>query len=102
MLNRIKHLNSFLHTCFRLLPPRASFVGYFEEDKNPKNIPVPLYQSARLFNGFLNFLDSRTDRIMSKNEVSKLLESHGFKITDMTEINGITYFRAINTRGSVA
>ena len=98
-LNRIKNLNGFLHTLFRLLPPGASFVGCFEEDKNPKGVPSSFYKSAKLFNEIINFLDSRTEREMKRNEVVKLLESHGYRVADMTEINGITYFKSINTRG---
>ncbi len=101
-LNKIKHLNNFLHTIFRLLPPGANFVGCFEEDEYPGGITAPLYQPARLFNGIINFLDSRTDRKLSGDEVKKLLESHGFRVLDMTEINGTTYFMAMNTRGSAA
>lgn len=97
-LNRIKQLNSFLHTIFRLLPPNARFLGCFEEDKNPEGVPAPIYKSVKLFNGILNFLDSRTDRRLTKNEVIRLLESHGFRVADMTEIHGITYFKSINTR----
>ena len=98
-LNRIKQLNSFFHTIFRLLPPNARFLGCFEEDKKPEGVPAPIYKSVMLFNGILNFFDSRTDRRLTKNEVIKILESHGFRVTDMTEINGITYFKSINTRG---
>lgn len=98
-LNRIQQLNSFLHTIFRLLPPGAKFLGCFEEDKNPEGVPLPIYKSVKFLNGILNFLDSRTDRRLKKNEVKKLLESHGFRVADITEISGITYFKSINTRG---
>jgi hypothetical protein len=30
----------------------------------------------------------------------ELLDSHGFRIVDMTEINGITYFNTRNQRNS--
>jgi len=100
-LNHIKHLNSFLHTLFRLLPPDADFIGYFKEDKNSDSITSHFNPSSRLINGIINFLDSRTDRNLSKNEVSKMLASHGFRVLDMTEINGLIYFRAKNTRNSV-
>jgi hypothetical protein len=50
----------------------------------------------RLSRKFLNFLDSRFDIDIDSNDFSRLLESHGFKIIDMTEINGLTYFRTQN------
>jgi hypothetical protein len=100
-LNHIKHLNSFLHTLFRLLPPDADFVGYFKENKNSDSIDTHFNPSSRLINGIINFLDSRTDRSLSKNEVSKMLASYGFRVLDMTEIHGLIYFRAKNTRNSV-
>jgi hypothetical protein len=49
-----------------------------------------------MYKGFINFLDARIDVDFDKNDVSKLLESHGLKVIDMTEINGLTYFRAQN------
>jgi len=51
-------------------------------------------------NGFLsdlsarvnNLFDLRTDRLMDKKDVSKLLGRYGFRVVDMTEMNGLTYF----------
>ena len=48
------------------------------------------------YKGFINFLDAKIDVDFDKKDVLKLLESHGFKVMDMTEINGLTYFRAQN------
>jgi len=39
-------------------------------------------------------MDSRTNKHLSKTDVELLLEGHGFKIRNMTEINGLTYFMA--------
>ena len=97
-MNLIKNLDGFLHAVFRILPPKAIFIGYFSDNKMQKGIGLPLYQSSGIFNRFINFLDSRTDRNMDKNDVSKLFESHGFKVVDMTEINGQIYFRTQNKR----
>lgn len=36
---------------------------------------------------------------IDSKDFSRLLESHGFKVLDMTEINGLTYFRTQNHRG---
>ncbi len=90
--NLIKHPDTFLHTLFRILPQDANFIGCFSDSKSKAG--HHLSQPSRMMNRFINILDSRTDRIMSRNEVSELLSSHGFKVIDMTEIDGITYFNA--------
>lgn len=97
-LNQIKHLDSFLHTVFRILPSNACFIGCFKESTNKTGISF--YNSTRIFNGIRNIIDSRADRIMSKKEAKKLLEEHGFKIIDTTVINGLTYFCSKNKRRS--
>lgn len=86
-LNLIKHMNAFLDTLFRLLPQDSNFVGCFSDNKN-------LQGPSILMNRFINILDSRTDRKLDVDKVNELLESHGFKIIDMTEIEGMTYFNA--------
>ena len=37
-------------------------------------------------------MDSRMENKIDGKEISKLLESLGFKVKNMTEINGLTYF----------
>ena len=96
MLNHIIHLDSFLHTLFRILPAKANFVGCFKENSNNNGTAMTFYQSAKFLNGLKNIPDSRTDRRMSKKDVSGLLEGHGYKVVDMTDINGITYFSSQN------
>jgi uncharacterized protein Smg (DUF494 family) len=49
-----------------------------------------------MYKKFINFLDSRTEIEIDKKDISRLLESHGFKVIDMTEINGLTYFLTQN------
>ena len=82
-LNLIKELDTFLHTLSHILPPNVNFVGCFSDNKTLK------------WNGFVsnisnkinNILDSKTDNFLDKEDVSELLEKHGFKIVDMTEMN---------------
>ena len=99
-LNQIKHLNSYLHILFRLLPPEANFIGCFIDSKNHKRNGSPFFSPGMIYKKFLDFLDHRTNRNMDRNEVVELLDSHGFGIVDMTEINGITYFNTRNQRNS--
>lgn len=92
-LNNIKHLDKFLHILFRVLPAGANYIGCFSDSKklNGRN-KYPFYQPSVLLNKFKNFLDSRTDHYINRDEVFGLLKLNGFKVLNMTEINGITYF----------
>jgi hypothetical protein len=97
-LNQINHADTFLNNVFRVLPPKASFIGCFKDNKIHSGIAVPLYQSFKFLNNLINIIDSKTDRFMSRRDVIKLLESHNFRIVDMTEINKITYFCAESSK----
>jgi hypothetical protein len=91
-LNLIKHLDSFLQSIVFVLSPESNFIGCFSDWKTQKGIG----RTSRIYKGLINFLDAKIDVDYDKKDVSKLLESHGFKVMDMTEINGLTYFRAQN------
>lgn len=97
-LNQMKHPGRFLYTLFNVLPHDANFIGCFSDDKKRKHNGGHYYKPSRLLNRFINFIDSRADQIMDKNEVSELLRTHGFKLINMTEIGGITYFYSQNIR----
>jgi hypothetical protein len=90
-LNLIKHLDKFLENLVCILPPSTNFVGCFSDNTlEPK--ASTSYRFSKLYNRFINFLDDRTDHLMSKYEVTKLLERNGFRTIDMKEINGMVYF----------
>ena len=91
-LNLIKHLDAFLQSVEYVLSPESNFIGCFSDWKTQKGIGL----TSRMYKGFINFIDSKIDVDYDKRDVSKLLESHGFRVMDMTEINGLTYFRAQN------
>ncbi len=97
-LNQISNLDSFLHAVYRVLPPKANLIGCFEDYRSLKGISAPFYQSTRLLNSFINMLDSKIDRIMSEKDVSRILKEHGFKVIDLTEINGLMYFSSQNVK----
>lgn len=97
-LNLVKHLDDFLHTLRDGLSPKTNFIGCFTDKKAQKGVSM----TSRFYKRFLNFLDSRIDVEIDRKDFSKQLESHGFKIIDMTEINGLTYFTTQNyTRTAV-
>ena len=91
-LNLIKDLDPFLHDISIIFPPNVNFVGCFSESKVLKwNVFL-----SELSTRFFNFLDARTDNIMDKKVVSKLLQKNSFKVVDMTEIDGLTFFYSKN------
>ena len=99
-LNQINHLDNFLNNVFRVLPPKSNFIGCFKDNKIHRGITAPIYQSFRLLSSLINVIDSRTDRFLSRKYVIKVLESHDFRISDMTEIRDITYFCSQNNKKS--
>jgi len=87
-LNTISNLDTFFTTLIRVLPPNVNFVGCFSDSKPFMGNGFLSDLSARVNNLF----DLRTDRLMDKKDVSKLLGRYGFRVVDMTEMNGLTYF----------
>ena len=100
-LNLIKHLDAFLFTLIRILPQNANFIGCFSDIKALNGNTIHFYEPLRLFNRFINFLESKTDNNMDRNKVLEILERNGFKIVDMTEMNGLTYFYSQKTSEQV-
>jgi hypothetical protein len=94
-MNNIKNIGSFFDTVVRILPQKANFVGYFKNDTGNRSV-FSFYQTRKLFNGLVNYIDSRTDRSFTKKDVSRLLEEHKLKVVDITDINGMTYFCSQN------
>jgi hypothetical protein len=91
-LNMIKYLDEFLFTLVQVLPPDTKFLGCFSDyavsGKNEASFLDPVKLIRRKINNFY----SSGERIMNKSKVSDILESYGFKIINMTVINGLTYF----------
>ena len=87
-LNLIKHLESYLKTVCHSLSPKTNFIGCFTDHKTKTGASV----TSKMYKTVINFLDSRTDNSINKKDISLLFESNGFKVIDMTEINGLTYF----------
>jgi hypothetical protein len=93
-LNLIKHLDEFLQTLYNGLSPKTNFIGCFSDNKSRESKSL----ISKLYRKFINFLDAKIDLDMNSKNFSRLLESHGFKVIDMTVINGLTYFRTQNHR----
>lgn len=96
-LNQVTHLESFLHTLFRLLPCKSHFVGCFSRSR--EEIGKQFRQRpVKFFHGLLSGTRYSNGRTLTKENISKLLENNGFILNDLTEINGMTYFWAQNNR----
>jgi hypothetical protein len=87
-LNRMRHLDSFLTTVSRIISPETNFIGCFTDKTTIKQTGL-FKKNCRLMN---NYSYSETDLKFDKIDIVLLLESNGFKIYDMTEIKGLTYF----------
>jgi hypothetical protein len=115
-LNQIKQLNDLMHSIFNILPPGCNFIGCFVNNKKQNGFvlntnPTDFYykrnsnaiengiaSSSPLLNMIYNMMDSKTNKYMSEKSVSFLMREHGFKVLDMTEIDGLTYFCAQSLR----
>ncbi len=96
-LNSIKSLGTFFQTVVRILPQEAIFIGYFKNDTGNRSV-FSFFQTTRLFNGIVNYLDSKTDISLTKDHVSRILEENNLQLIDITDINGMTYFCSRNIR----
>jgi len=117
-LNQIQNVKTFLHSIFHILPKRSYFIGCFNDnkkhngfhirksfssDKNKTNseaVENGIISRNPFMNMLYSLLDSRTNNFLSRASVSSLISDHGFKVLDMTELNGLTYFCAQNLRTS--
>lgn len=117
-LNQIKQTKDFLHSIFRILPPDCNFIGCFVNNKkqngfvlntNPSDsyykrnsnaIENGIVSSSPFLNMIYNMIDSKTNKYMSERSVTMLLMENGFKVLNMTELDGLTYFCAQSLRSA--
>ena len=115
-LNQVKQLKDFLHSIFHILPAGCNLIGCFVNNKkqsgfvlntspsdsyyrrNSDAIENGIASSSPFLNMIYNMIDSKTNKYMSERSVSGLLREHGFKVLDMTELDGLTYFCAQSLR----
>ena len=93
-LNVIKHLDMFLNTLVKILPPETSFIGYFADHKVTRENGNQVSRFERFYSRINNFLGGKTDRNMNTNEVREILERNGFDVVNMTTMSGLTYFHS--------
>jgi hypothetical protein len=109
-LNQINGVKSLLHSCLNNLPHITNFIGCFVDndkisgyvlkessssDDNMKSfdaIENSIISRFPFLNMLYSIMDLRINSYMSKRSVSLLLGNYGFKIIDMTDHNGVTFF----------
>jgi hypothetical protein len=105
-LNQVKQIKTFIETIRYILKDRGSFIGYFSDNAKQNLFKSFLnsYDSdsiekgsvswAPFFNMINELMYSNTGKYLSKKSVRQLLETNGFRVSDMSEIDDHTYFRA--------
>jgi hypothetical protein len=111
-LNRIKEIKSLLYSHLHFLPEKCNFVGCFvnnrkkeryavrkdstsnEKIKNRDDIELGIVSRFPFINMLYSIMDSKTDAYMSESSVTLMLSVHGFKVMEMKEVNGLTYFHS--------
>ncbi|MDX9727725.1 MAG: hypothetical protein RBT50_00540 [Bacteroidales bacterium] len=109
-LNHIREIKDFLKQITGLLPSDSNFIGCFIDNRSQSGFTdkygnLPKQQSERaeayengiesripFINRMYSFIDSRTNRYLTRRSVTSLLKENGLELVGMTEINGLTYF----------
>ena len=109
-LNHIREMKDFLKTIADLLPQSSKFIGCFIDNKAHSgfsdkydNLPGQEAEKSEAYeNGiesripFINrmysFIDSRTNRYLTRRSVRNILEECGLQVVEMTNLHGMTYF----------
>jgi hypothetical protein len=90
-LNRVAHLESFLNAISGVVAQGTCFVACFADSTTKKINGISTLNSSRQSCYKAGLL---TETEIDKTRMISMLESSGFKVYDMTEIKGLTYFLA--------
>jgi hypothetical protein len=111
-LNGINQIKSLLHTHLHSLPQKCNFVGCFIDNKkiarfalknsstsgkrikNSDAVELGIVSRFPFINMLYSVMDLKTNTYMSERSVTLMLGVHGFKVMDMTEFNGLTFFHS--------
>jgi len=115
-LNQIKQIKNFLHSIYHILPNKSNLIGCFVDNrkingyalrnssssnykgKSIDDIENGIVSTVPLLNRLFSVMDSRTNTYLTVSSVTFLLENFGFKVMDMTLIDGFTYFHSQKVR----
>jgi hypothetical protein len=111
-LNRIKEIKGLLHSHLQILPQKCNFVGCFVNSKkndrfglkkgatpkekvmNSDDIELGILSRFPFLNMLYSLVDSKTNNYLSEESVASMLGVHGFKVIDMKEVDGLTFFHS--------
>jgi hypothetical protein len=111
-LNRIKELKSLLHSHLHFLPHKCNYVGCFVNNRkiekyslrknltlkertwNSDDVEYGIASRNPFINMLYGLMDSKTNTHLSETDVTLLMEDNGFKVIDLTEFNGVTFFHS--------
>jgi hypothetical protein len=111
-LNQIKHIKPFLHSCLHFLQEKSNFIGCFidnekingyelrnlsnsySDKRNEDDLENGIVSRFPFINMLYSIIDSKTNRYMSRKTITLLLKEFEFKVMDMTECKGFTFFHS--------
>ena len=91
-LNFVKDLDTFLYNLHGILPPDANLIGCFSSSQTQTREGL----LTKFINRVNNFLDAKTYHNLDTDDALELLQTHGFRVSDLTESDGLTYFFSQN------
>lgn len=115
-LNHIREVRDFLKQIKELLPDNSNFIGCFVDNRSQNGFSDKYSNLARqasdkaeayengiesripFINRMYSFIDSKTNRYLTKRAVTNLLKEVGLELVGMTDLNGLTYFHTRKNR----
>lgn len=101
-LNLIKYLDEFVYSLYKILPSDSNFIGCFSDNGISIGNKISLLNPVKSLRKKISLIDMIGARSLTRKKVTEILESIGFSIVDMTEINGTTYFCARTLKSQAA
>ena len=117
-LNKIKQIKNLFKSYLHFLPSSCNFIGCFVNNKKVERfvlrsssdfienkkcsdaIELGIFSPYPFINKLYSIMDLRTNAYMSEKSVTLLLKDYGYRVMDMTEFNGRTFFHSQKVRNS--
>ena len=111
-LNQVKEIRNLLYSHLHFLPEKCNFIGRFvnnrkverytlskivsskEKIRNSNDVELGIVSRFPFINMLYSLMDSKTNTYLSEKSVALMLGVHGFKVIDMKEVNGVTFFHS--------
>jgi hypothetical protein len=109
-LNQVKEIRSLLYSHLHFLPEKCNFIGRFVNNRKVERYTLSKIVSSKekirnsdyvgivsrypFINMLYSLMDSKTNTYLSEKSVALMLGVHGFKVIDMKEVNGVTFFHS--------